>query len=167
MQIFCKDIMIQRSRIIRRPAVWRVAGLAAAAVLSCALVAPALATPTDAWLTTKVKLALLTTENVSGTAISVDTINRQVTLHGKVRSVGEAEKAETVAKAIDGVQGVRNLLQVVATDADFKDIGIEVKNRVVRLTGTVPTGIERLEAMQIARATAGVSSVHDDLRLAD
>jgi osmotically-inducible protein OsmY len=50
-------------------------------VLSCALVAPALATPTDAWLTTKVKLALLTTENVSGTAVSVDTINGQVTLH--------------------------------------------------------------------------------------
>jgi len=41
-----------------------------------------------------------------------------------------------------------------------------VKNCVVRLTGTVPTGSERLEAMQVARATAGVCSVQDDLRIA-
>ena len=85
-----------------------------AAVLSCALVAPALAVQSDTWITTKSKLALLTTEGVSTTAVSVDTVNQQVTLHGKVRSADEKAKAETVVATITGVQGVRNLLEVVA-----------------------------------------------------
>jgi osmotically-inducible protein OsmY len=34
---------------------------------------PAQAGPSDAWITTKAKAALLTTEGVSGTAINVDT----------------------------------------------------------------------------------------------
>jgi len=76
--------------------------------------APAPAAQPDAWITTKSKLALLTTEGVSSTAVSVDTVNQQVTLHGKVRSAEEKAKAETVVKTITGVQGVRNLLEVVA-----------------------------------------------------
>ena len=71
------------------------------------------ATP-DAWITTKIKLALLTTEGVSGTAIKVDTVVGRVTLYGKVHSAEEKAKAETIARKVDGVQGVRNLLQVVA-----------------------------------------------------
>jgi len=51
--------------------------------------------------------------------------------------------------------------------ADFKDISIQVKNCAARLTGTVPTGMERLEAAVVARATLGVCSVQDDLRIAD
>jgi osmotically-inducible protein OsmY len=85
-----------------------------AALLTGALATPALATQPDAWITTKAKLALLTTEGVSATAVSIDTINQQVTLHGKVGSAEEKAKVETVVKAIDGVQGVRNLLVVVA-----------------------------------------------------
>lgn len=48
---------------------------------------------------------------------------------------------------------------------DLKDISIEVKNRVVRLTGTVPSGARRLEAAVAARAVPGVRAVADDLRL--
>ena len=47
-----------------------------AVVLSAALAAPARAATPDAWITTKIKLALLTTEGVSGTAIKVDTVAR-------------------------------------------------------------------------------------------
>ncbi len=84
-----------------------------AGVLVIALAAPAGAATPDAWITTKTKLALLTTEGVSGTAINVDTVLGKVTLHGKVRSAEEKAKAENVAKKIDGVLEVRNLLQVV------------------------------------------------------
>ena len=45
-----------------------------AVVLGAALAAPAETAPPDAWVTTKIKLALLTTEGVSGTAIRVDTV---------------------------------------------------------------------------------------------
>jgi osmotically-inducible protein OsmY len=42
---------------------------------------------------------------------------------------------------------------------------VEVKNGVVRLTGTVPSGARRLEAAVAARAVPGVRAVEDDLRL--
>jgi osmotically-inducible protein OsmY len=85
-----------------------------AVVVSVALATPAGAATPDAWITTKTKLALLTTEGVSGTAIKVDTVVGRVTLHGKVHSAVEKTKAETIAQKIDGVTGVHNLLQVVA-----------------------------------------------------
>jgi osmotically-inducible protein OsmY len=50
--------------------------------------------------------------------------------------------------------------------ADFKDISVEVKGRVVRLTGRVSTGARRLEAAVLARSIQGVRAVKDDLRLA-
>ena len=69
-----------------------------AVVLSATLAAPVWAATPDAWITTKTKLALLTSEGVSGTAIHVDTVLGKVTLHGKVRSAAEKAKAESVAK---------------------------------------------------------------------
>jgi osmotically-inducible protein OsmY len=50
--------------------------------------------------------------------------------------------------------------------SDFKDISVEVKNGVVRLKGTVPTGSRRLDAAVLARSVKGVRAVKDDLRLA-
>ncbi len=50
---------------------------------------------------------------------------------------------------------------------DLKDIHVEVKNCIARLTGTVPSGIQRLEAAIVARSTQGVCSVQDDVRIAD
>jgi osmotically-inducible protein OsmY len=49
---------------------------------------------------------------------------------------------------------------------DFKDITVKVKNGVVRLTGTVPSGMRRLDAALLARAVPGVRAVEDDLRVA-
>jgi len=49
--------------------------------------------------------------------------------------------------------------------ADFKDISVEVKNAVVRLTGTVSTGTRRLEAAVLARSIQGVRAVKDELRV--
>src|SRR5262249_21771571 len=101
---------------------------AAALILAGACAAGA-ATPPDAWITTKTKLALITSDNVSASAVNVDTTNGQVTLHGKVHSSAEKAEAERLAKSVDGVKSVRNMLQVVTAtredsvkvaDADLK-----------------------------------------------
>ncbi|HXX48029.1 MAG TPA: BON domain-containing protein, partial [Myxococcota bacterium] len=89
-------------------------GTAALALcLSAALPAAAMETP-DAWITTKVKMSLLTSAGVStATAVNVDTVDGKVTLHGVVPSDAERTHAEDVARSIDGVRTVQNLLQVV------------------------------------------------------
>ena len=45
------------------------------------------------------------------------------------------------------------------------DIDVEVKNGVVRLTGTVDGYAERMTALTVARETQGVKSVVDGLRI--
>jgi osmotically-inducible protein OsmY len=92
----------------------RLAKAALALPLAFALAGPASAAAApDAWVTTKVKLALATDEHVSARAVNVDTVEGRVTLHGTVGSAAEKAKAEQVARGIEGVREVRNLLQVV------------------------------------------------------
>ena len=90
--------------------------LLAGVTLALALGAPALAAPPDSWITTKVKMTLLTTEGVHANAINVDTIDGRVTLQGTVDSQDEKAKAELAAKKIEGVRELRNLLAVVAPE---------------------------------------------------
>jgi len=52
----------------------------------------------DAWITTKSKMALLTTAGVSSNAVNVDTVDGVVTLHGKVGTAEEKAKAEAEVK---------------------------------------------------------------------
>jgi hyperosmotically inducible periplasmic protein len=183
--------MNQRKSIISRRTTKRASVLAALWI--CAMAAPAIAMQPDAWITTKSKLALLTTEGVSGMAVNVDTINQQVTLHGKVGSADEKAKAETVVKAIDGVQGVRNLLEVVApshekavevSDADVKkqvetamqaDTSLKgssitvqsVNNGVVLLGGTAKTLTDHLSAVEVAASVPGVRRVASEIQSPD
>jgi osmotically-inducible protein OsmY len=158
-------------------------------VLSAALAAPAGAYPPDAWITAKTKLALLTTEGVGGTAVSVDTIVGLVTLHGQVRSTAEKVKAETVTRKIDGVMGVRNFLQVVApqhqkarqsddtlkqqiakalqADPSLQDSHISVQSvnqGVVLLTGTAKTLSAHLRAVEVVAIIPGVQRVVSEVR---
>jgi hyperosmotically inducible protein len=182
---------LQSSRgIMRRPS-WWIGYSLLAVVLSVA--APARAATPDAWITTKIKLALLTTDGVSGTAIKVDTIAGQVTLYGKVHSAEEKAKAENVARKIDGVQGVRNLLQVVATeheaamqlsddalkqrveqalqaDPSLKSSNITVQSvnqGVVLLGGTAKTLSAHLRAVEDTAAVAGVRRVASEIQSPD
>ena len=167
--------------------------IALGAVLSCSVAAPALAAQPDAWITTKSKLALMTTEGVSATAVNVDTVNQQVTLHGKVHSAEEKAKAEDVVKAISGVQGVRNLLQVVpakhekavqrsdadiekqvakalTADGSLKDSSITVQsvnNGVVLLGGTAKTLTDHLTAVEVASGVPGVRHVSSEIQSPD
>jgi hyperosmotically inducible periplasmic protein len=70
----------------------------------------------DAWVTTKVKSKLATDMDVRARDVNVDTEDSVVTLSGVVRSRQEAEEAERLARETEGVQEVRNELQVAAEE---------------------------------------------------
>jgi hyperosmotically inducible protein len=144
----------------------------------------------DVWITSVAKMSLLADWRTPALEISVDTRDGVVTLFGIVEASEAKRAAEVDVKKVSGVTHVKNELQVVTSAkqpavkgldaniqrdvakgmesrADLKDIDVAVKNGVARLTGTVPSGTQRLEAAIVARSTVGVSSVQDDLRIAD
>lgn len=169
--------------------------LIAAVLLSSVLVAGSAETATaqvnDAWITMKTKIALLTTENVRSVGLNVDTANGVVTLHGKVATEAEKSKASTVAKGIEGVKEVKNLLQVVpdtaadpvnAKDETIKeqldkafeadrmvkdsDITIASVNKgVVLLQGETSSLATELKAVELAHSVKGVRRVVSEVRV--
>lgn len=60
----------------------------------------------DTWITTKVKADLLTTQNVPGMEIKVDTVNGVVTLSGMVDTQSEKDRAVQLTRGIEGVKQV-------------------------------------------------------------
>jgi osmotically-inducible protein OsmY len=142
----------------------------------------------DSWITTSTKLRLFANETTPALDINVDTDGGVVTLFGVVSSEEAKKAAQIEASEVAGVTSVVNLLQVVpeqvqkavaAGDADvekaiasvlddrdvLKDVKVEVKNGVARLTGTVSDSTDRLQASVVARSTPGVRSVQNDLRV--
>jgi hyperosmotically inducible protein len=172
----------------------RIARTAAAVVISVALSGSARAADMpDSWVTTKVKLSLLTTDGVSATHVNVDTIDGRVTLHGTVDSAAEKAKAETVARGIKGVSDVRNLLQVVtpraqsrsqASDAQVSErvstalkadpalanssINVQSVNAgVVLLSGDARTLSDAYHAVNVASRVDGVRRVASEIKSPD
>ncbi len=145
----------------------------------------------DTWITMKTKIALMTTDGISTSALNVDTVNGVVTLHGKVPTPDQKEKAGTVARGIDGVKEVKNLLQVVpksmravvkrsdkeiksSVEAAFnanrriKASGIEVasvNDGVVLLAGKTKSMEAQVEAIEVARAVRGVRRVSSEVEV--
>jgi len=171
-----------------------VALAAALALVSTGWASPSSAADApDAWITTKVKMALLVSEDVSATAVRVDTTDGKVTLHGTVSSADEKARAERAAQGVKGVHEVRNLLQVVekprqeaaavadealsaevqkrlAADPALRDskIGVKSVNRgVVLLDGDARTLSAHLEALEVARAVPGVKRVASEIKSPD
>jgi hyperosmotically inducible protein len=166
--------------------------LGATLMLGCASGARA-ADANDAWITTKAKIALLTTNDLGATGIDVDTIDGKVTLHGSVATASEKTRAETVAKDIKGVRSVNNLLQVVAPKneerVEAKDEQIEdrvekalasdqrlrgsdidvasVNNGVVLLRGKADSLNDHLEALNVAGKVSGVRRVESEIQSPD
>jgi hyperosmotically inducible periplasmic protein len=144
-------------------------------------------TASDIWIASAVRMSLLADSEVPGLEIDLDSWDGVVTLFGIVPSQSAKAAAEADALKVSGVKRVVNELQVVprakqeaviASDDElqqevrkaldeheFRDVGLEVRNGVVRLTGTVPTGARSLEAAVVARSIPGVRAVEDDLRL--
>src|SRR5262245_33536471 len=141
----------------------------------------------DAWITTKSKLALLTADGVSVNAVNVDTVDGNVTLHGKVKTDAEKQKAETVVKGVDGVKSVKNLLQVVPdafkdqvkvtddaikgkvqtslkADTNLDDVKVaSVNDGVVLLSGKTKTLDQKLRAVETAWTVSGAKRVSTEL----
>jgi hyperosmotically inducible protein len=141
----------------------------------------------DSWITTKAKIALLTNDGYSVSGANVDTVNGDVTIHGKVSTEADKTKAgETVLK-VDGVKTVKNLLQVVpesqkkavaANDADIKDrvqasfktdkrlddIKVASVNKGLVLLSGKATGLDvKLIAIEHAYTVGGVRRVSSEI----
>jgi hyperosmotically inducible periplasmic protein len=170
----------------------RNAGLVAAFSLLTAPAAFAAQTE-DVWITTKVKMALLTDDTVDGLDIDVDTFDSRVTLHGQVDSSVEKAEAESLARKIEGVSDVRNLLAVVPAtsrkatevkddalaeqvrtvlerDKALASSDIEVKSvnkGVVLLSGQAKTLSAHYRAIEDARAVPGVRQVASEIKSPD
>jgi hyperosmotically inducible protein len=69
-------------------------------------------TATDMAITTKVKTALAADDQLSALKIEVDTVQGVVSLTGPAPSAEAAERATTLAKAVEGVTEVQNKLVV-------------------------------------------------------
>ena len=68
--------------------------------------------PSDAWLTTTAKIAILTSIGTRGNTVQVDTMNATMTLYGKVTSLADKKSVEKLAKSMEGVREVRNFLMI-------------------------------------------------------
>ena len=142
----------------------------------------------DLSTSTSVKLRLLTAAEVPATEINVDTNDGIVTLFGIVPTAAARVSAGHEATKATGVVRVDNLLEVVASNekanveakdadiarsltlamkdkAEFKRVSTSVKNGVVQLTGWVGSGWDEVSMARLARRTAGVRGVEDQLRV--
>lgn len=68
----------------------------------------------DAWITTKVKTALLKETRLKGLEVRVETTRGAVVLSGDVTSPEQIRQAEVIAAGIEGVKSVRNDLRLKA-----------------------------------------------------
>ena len=75
----------------------------------------------DAWITTKVKSALLFHRNVSGTGTTVYTKDGVVTLQGVASSLAQKELTAEYALDIDNVKSVNNEMTIAKTPATPKE----------------------------------------------
>jgi osmotically-inducible protein OsmY len=157
------------------------------AFVAAASVASVSADEPDAWVTTKAKIALLTANDVSVTAVNVDTVNGRVTLHGKVKTAGEKQRAANAVTGIDGVKSVNNLLQVVPeafrdevkvtddqvkdhvssslkADKTLEDVKVASVNQgVVLLSGKTKSLSDKLRAIETAWKVSGVKKVASEI----
>jgi len=163
--------------------------LAASALAVMVSAAPAHAA-SDTWIGTKAKIALLTADDVSGTAIDVDVKDGMITLNGKVHSAAEKAKAEQVARGIDGAKGVKNMLQVVPKSVEkmvdqsddqvkdkvqaalktqgLNDVSVDsVNNGVVVLKGKTDSLGRQLAAIEATAKVPGVKRVSSQIETAE
>ena len=130
--------------------------IAGAWLVATALVAgPARADqPGDAWITTKAKIALLSSQEVDGLDINVDTVDGRVTLHGKVEEEAQTARAAEIVKKIDGVREVKSMLSVVPGAARPA-----IEREDAELQSQIETVLQQDAALE--ESSISVASVHD------
>jgi len=149
----------------------------------------------DAWITTKVKTALLFHRNVSATGTTVYTKDGVVTLQGVADSAAQKELTTEYAKDIDNVKSVNNQMTITKTpvtpDATVGDkiddasITAQVKSSllshsstsalhtsvtttdgVVTLSGIAKNDAEKSLVTKLATDINGVTSVINNMTIA-
>jgi hyperosmotically inducible periplasmic protein len=143
----------------------------------------------DSWITTKAKIALLTTDGFSVSGANVDTRDGKVTMHGTVGTTADRTRAEQTVLKVDGVKSVKNLLQVVPvtmkdivasndsdvkdrveaslkTDTRMNDVKVaSVNDGVVLLSGQAANLTEKLRAIENAYSVNGVHRVASEIQI--
>jgi len=149
----------------------------------------------DAVITTRIKAAFAKDKGVSATNIKVDTDDKGVvTLSGNAKDKAEVDRALKIARNTKGVTSVKNAMVVVggktvaenvkeevgdavittkikaefAKDKQVSALNVMVKTDdkgVVTLSGNAKSKAEADQAVKIARATKGVSSVRNDIKV--
>ena len=72
----------------------------------------------DGWLWVKTRFDLAAADDLRDSTINVDVENGVVTLTGTVASPAQKSRAEAVAKSVEGVKSVRNLLKVAPSNSN-------------------------------------------------
>jgi hyperosmotically inducible periplasmic protein len=72
----------------------------------------------DGWLWVKTRFDLAAADDLRDSTINVDVDNNVVTLTGTVASPAQKTRAEAVAKSVEGVKSVKNLLKVSAGNSN-------------------------------------------------
>jgi hyperosmotically inducible protein len=148
----------------------------------------------DAWITTKVKTALLFHRNVSATGTTVYTKNGIVTLQGEASSMAQKELTTEYVKDVDNVKKVKNEMTIANTSAtqdatmgdkiDDASITAEVKSSlmshhstsamhttvsttdgVVTLGGIAKNDAEKSLVTKLATDINGVTSVINNMTI--
>ena len=147
--------------------------------------------PSDAWLTTKVKAALVTAEGVPWADVHVDTVDGLVTLHGSVATATERTRAQRLRRAAcaacarcaicckwcrhrprqrsevaDDVltERVKGALAADHALADSQIAVQSVNKGVVLLSGTAASLSDHVRALEDTARVAGVKQVASQIR---
>jgi len=118
--------------------------------------------------------------------IDVVNVNGDVALNGTVASYPQYLEAAAAAQRVSGVKNVHNHLEVVLSDADYRDDamlttaannaltanvtvpdGVEATARDgnLTLTGTVGYGVERAAAERAVAGLVGLRNIRDDIEI--
>jgi hyperosmotically inducible protein len=144
----------------------------------------------DNVVTTRVKSVLLADADIKSFDINVETRKGEVMLSGYVDNQGQIDRALTLTKAVEGVKAVDNkvILKTGTTTAGNKlddsvittrvktalladaainsmDITATTRKGEVQLSGFVNNQGQIDRAMEIARATEGVTQVGNDMSI--
>lgn len=162
--------------------------IALVTAVGCATSRPIDVQADDALITSKVEAKLAADPQTNNFEVDVDTLNGVVRLRGLVETEAERREAEHLARATEGVRSVDNQLQLGdlsvgenASDAwlvtkvksklladpevNSFDIDVDALGGEVILSGVVTAARVRQEAERIARATDGVKSVRNEIRV--
>jgi osmotically-inducible protein OsmY len=145
----------------------------------------------DAWLTAKVKAALLFHRHVSAATTEVETRDGVVTLKGKASNQAQKDLTAECAKDVDGVKAVDNQMTVAAGEDKGRTVGdrmddasvtaqvksallfhrstrmvatkVKTRGGVVTLSGEARSAAEKDLLTRLAQGINGVRSVRNNM----